>query len=303
MAAAGLNVLKLYGLCDGVVDGSNYCGVPEPGCERSTVTQAGVIEFLNFAYQHKMFVLLANRALPGNIDSYAHIALVYGAHPAVAGIIMYDETMDLSNFNAASKAVHDNICRALGKKPEATPVEENGRIVTTAAQVQIPTADFQRKYGEFINVWGWDPYFQWDYSKVSDFSVPFKPYVIMENGLNGAGNGGCRVDCASRNGCRSCSDFEAPWKKFVSWMETARLAGHVIFEWTDENWKGGRDPCHEVHSDADGTFDEANHGLFHVAKNGSLEAKQISDGDTLESILASSWTRGGRGSGGYYGWL
>lgn len=322
MAAMGANAIKLYGMCDGVLDGSNLCQAPHAGCQVTPPSVADVHAFLDFVFEHKMFVLLANRNFPGNLDAYKHMVATYGAHPAVAGIIMYDEALDEQNFNAATKAAHEEFCRAFGKDPATTPVEENGRIITTAMlSFDALDANFQGKYGQYVNGWGFDPYAQFTYD---DFrtnwkklhSLPYKPFLIMETGINGPekhwpaqeGNFGCRNDC-SHSDCYSCSSFADNWKSFAQTLKSNRLAAQFIFEWTDENWKcygGGNDPCKEVTHGSRWDFSECNHGIFHVtdgAPGGALLAKTIGNNETFESVLKAVWTAGAPGVGGYRGWL
>eukprot|EP00443_Scrippsiella_acuminata_P007741 CAMPEP_0115175080 /NCGR_PEP_ID=MMETSP0270-20121206/4173_1 /TAXON_ID=71861 /ORGANISM="Scrippsiella trochoidea, Strain CCMP3099" /LENGTH=507 /DNA_ID=CAMNT_0002587945 /DNA_START=1 /DNA_END=1524 /DNA_ORIENTATION=- len=328
MAAMGVNAIKLYGMCDGVLDKSNLCPPPEPGCERQPVTVADVRAFLDLCYSHRIFVLLASRAGPGDLEAYSHIVATYGAHSAVAGVILFDETLDLSNFNAAAKILHEGFCKVLGKDPSTTPVEEAGRIITTAAQMQIPQSDFQSKYGQYVNGWGFDPYSEWQYTENFLPDVPFKPYFIMENGINGAFNAGCRDDCPpcptcdlQACKCIPCSCLAKPWREYVEWMSTARIAGLFIFEWTDENWKGGvkivggntanvggvpgetNAFCLQTKTKDDGPgFNEANHGLFAVAEDGQLVPKSMGGGETLASVLRQSWTNEEPGLGGFRGW-
>lgn len=301
MAAMGMNTIKLYGMCDGVLDSSNNCGVPPSGCSLSPVSVDGIQRFLDFAYEHRIFVLLSNRNLPGNVEAYAHMANTYGAHPAVAGAILYDEAMDLTNFNAAAKALHYGFARVLGKDPATTPVENLGRIITTAAQGQVLQQSFQEKYGEFVNVWGWDAYARLDYSN-QGHSLHYKPIMITENGINGAGPGGCRNDCSTAD-CTSCEKFGQPWKSYMKWLETARTAGHFTFEWTSENWKGNSaDACTETHSRSEGNFDEGNYGMFQIGEGDALVAKSIGGGQTFESVF-SEYGNKGPVHGGFHGWL
>lgn len=323
MAAMGANAIKLYGMCDGVLDVVNICGPPEPGCEREKVTVEDVFDFLDFCFEHKVFVLLASRNGDGDIAAYAHIATTYGAHPAVAGAILFDETLDLPNFNAAAKAVHVGFCQALGKDPKATAVEESGRLITTAAQMQIPQVDFQKKYGAYVNSWGFDPYSQMSYSaELRPLpGMPYKPYFLMEEGINGAGNGGCRDDCPPCKSCSledcacmPCTCYAEPWRQYVHWLSDAPIAGVFIFEWTDENWKGVFGPP-DAESNAFCTettravpqepgFNEANHGIFHRAADGtSLEAKSLGGGETFDSVLRDLWMAEAPGQHGFRGWL
>jgi len=315
MASMGANVIKIYGMCDEVLAASNEgCGPPEPGCERDPVTVKDVLAFLDFCLSHRIFVLLANRATmgsSGDVGAYKHMAATYGKHPAVAGAILFDETLDLVNFNAAAKELHEGFAKVLGKDPSNTPAEMVGRIITTAAQAQVLSVDFHKKYGEHLNSWGWDPYSEWSYANYGLKGVPFKPFFLTENGFNGAGNAGCRTDCTSSK-CTPCTDFADSWKSYVQWLSTARIAGHFVFEWTDENWKGG-DSCkaQELHSDKVymDHFNEGNHGIFHAAGEntvrspGVLVAKSIGGGATFESVLKDSWTKDAPGTGGFRGWL
>merc|ERR1711879_299998 len=145
---------------------------------------------------------------------------------------------------------------------------------------------------------------QYDYSSsmLRQPGVPFKPYFIMENGINGASNQGCRNDCVDSISCTMCGDFSGAWLDYVEWMSTARLAGLFVFEWTDENWKGGGDPCKETKTFSEGIFNEANHGIFSVSDTGELVAKTLSNNDTFESILKASWAKAAPGTGGFRGW-
>jgi hypothetical protein len=329
MAAMGANALKLYGMCDGVLDGVNLCGPPEPGCEREKVTVEDVLAFLDFCHANKMFVLLASRNGPGDVTAYEHIARRYGWHPAVAGAVIFDETLDLANFNAAAKALHEGFCTVLGKDPMTTPVESVGRIITTAAQMQIPQRDFQSKYGASVNSWGFDPYAEMSYStNLRPISgLPFKPYFLMESGISGAGNAGCRNDCQPCPSCNlatckcvPCTCLAAPWKEYVHWLAHAPIAGAFVFEWTDENWKGGATVvggsavsngvdgtnafCLETTTADDGPgFNEANHGIFTRGRDGALVGKSLGNGETFESVLRASWTKEAPGLGGFRGWL
>jgi len=299
MAAMGLNAIKLYGMCDGVLDSSNICGAPPPGCALSPVSVDGVRRFLDFAYKHRVFVLLSNRDFRGNVDAFAHMARTYGAHPAVAGAILYDESLDMPNFNAAAKALHEGFAQALGKDPAATPVESVGRIITTAAHGQVLQADFQEKYGEFVNVWGWDPYARLD--ERYDGHHGRKPTMITENGINGGYPGGCRDDCSTWD-CTPCEKFASPWKSYMKWLETSHTAGFFTFEWTSENWKGSWDACKETRSRSDGNFDEGNYGMFQIDDSDNLIAKSIGGGDTFESVFSQYGNRGPV-HGGFRGWL
>lgn len=299
MAAMGLNTIKLYGMCDGVLDGSNICGAPPPGCGLKPVTVDGVRRFLDFAYEHRMFVLLSNRAFRGSVEAFAHMARTYGAHPAVAGAILYDESLDMGNFNAAAKALHYGFAQALGKDPAATAVENVGRIITTAAHGQVLQRDFHERYGQFVNVWGWDPYARLD--ERNDGHDGRKPIMITENGINGGYPGGCRDDCSSGD-CTRCEKFRSPWKSYMKWLENSHLAGHFTFEWTSENWKGRSDACRETHSFSEGNFNEGNYGMFQIEDNGQLRAKSIGWGETFESVFSEYGNRGPT-HGGFHGWL
>jgi hypothetical protein len=329
MAAMGANAIKLYGMCDGVLDSTNLCGPPEAGCERESVTEDDVHAFLDFCLEHKVFVLLASRNGPGDVAAYAHIASRYGSHPAVAGAVIFDETLDLPNFNAAAKALHEGFCQALGKDPATTAVENSGRIITTAAQMQIPQVDFQSQYGAYVNSWGFDPYAEMSYStNLRPFSgLPYKPYFLMESGISGAGNAGCRDDCPPCPSCNlatckcvPCTCLADPWKQYVQWISQAPIAGVFIFEWTDENWKGGAKIvggsavndgpegtnafCLETTTaDAGPGFNEANHGIFKRGNDGALITKKLGDGESFESVLQASWAAEAPGPGGFRGWL
>eukprot|EP00446_Apocalathium_sp_SHHI-4_P089535 CAMPEP_0177462402 /NCGR_PEP_ID=MMETSP0369-20130122/15741_1 /TAXON_ID=447022 ORGANISM="Scrippsiella hangoei-like, Strain SHHI-4" /NCGR_SAMPLE_ID=MMETSP0369 /ASSEMBLY_ACC=CAM_ASM_000364 /LENGTH=177 /DNA_ID=CAMNT_0018935977 /DNA_START=10 /DNA_END=543 /DNA_ORIENTATION=- len=68
--------------------------------------------------------LLPARGTSAVAASSTAVSKTYGAHPAVAGVIIFDETLDLPNFNAAGKILHEGFCEALGKDPATTPVEE-----------------------------------------------------------------------------------------------------------------------------------------------------------------------------------
>lgn len=233
----GANAIKLYGMCDGVLDKSNLCGKPAPGCLTKPVSVADVLAFLDFCYDHRVFVLLASRPGPGDVDAYAHIASTYGGHPAVAGALIFAETLDLPHFDEVGKALHDGFSKVLGKDPAKTSVEQAGRIIGTAAQMQIPTEKFQSKYGQWVNVWGFDPYDRWHYAKDFLPKVPYKPYMLTENGILGANNAGCRTDCAAP--CPSC-DMQAsahpgavgerpggPNMRHDAWMAAAGASGVV----------------------------------------------------------------------------
>lgn len=234
---------------------------------------------------------------------------------------MYDESLDKNNFNKVSKAAHEAFCRAFGK-PVSTPVEENGRIITTAMiGFTVLDPNFQREHGQYINGWGFDPYAQFTYE---DFrgnwqalhGLPYKPFLIMETGVDGPadhwpaqnGNRGCRNDCKDW-GCFSCDSFAPHWKAFVETLRTDKLGAQFIFEWTDENWKGygGRNnPCKEVHGGKRYEFSEANHGIFREMDGppGSpLIPKTIGNNETFESVLKAVWTAEAPGVGGYRGWL
>lgn len=309
IAASGANAIKLYGMCDGVLDASNYCGAPRAGCTRKPVTVQDVLSFLDFCWEHRVFVLLANRNSPGNVEAYDHMARTYGSHPATAGVILYDEALDMGSFNQAAQAARLGFAAVLGKNPR-TSVLKVGRIITTAmlAYDALPSKFNQVEYGREVNVWGFDPYAQWDYGNYAHpTNVPFKPYVIMENGLDGAGNWGCRIDCGSVSGhCRKCSDFKSSWPAYVSWLETARLAGNFVFEWTDENWKSGGNPCQEAKSYSGNRWpwSEANHGILAVnQESGALISKGIGNGETFETVIKASWTKKEPGTGGFRGWL
>merc|ERR1719461_3278 len=309
IAATGANAIKLYGMCDGVLDASNYCGPPRAGCNRKPVTVNDVFTFLDFCWEHRVFVLLANRNSPGNVEAYDHMTRTYGAHPAVAGVILYDEELDMGSWNQAAQAARLGFAAALGKNPR-TSTMQIGRIITTAmlAYDALPSKFNQAEYGANVNVWGFDPYGRWDYGNFAHpTNVPYKPYAIMENGLDGAGNWGCRIDCGSvSGGCKSCSDFVDSWPAYVSWLSTAKLAGNFIFEWTDENWKSGGDPCYETKSwyGSRWPWSEANHGIFAVNQtSGALISKGIGGGQTFETVIKASWTKEQPSLGGLRGWL
>merc|ERR1711862_531310 len=108
------------------------------------------------------------------------------------------------------------------------------------------------------------------------------------------------------------------WKAYVQWMSTAKIAGLFVFEWTDENWKGGAATvganvvgnngptnafCYETTERGVGPgFDEANHGLFSVY-NEQLVAKSIGNFETFASVLGDAWASEAPGLGGFRGWL
>jgi hypothetical protein len=324
MAAMGANAIKLYGICDGVTDSSNYCGLPNAGCNLTRTTVADVRAFLDFALEYKMFVLLANRNSPGNVDAYRHMVATYGAHPAVAGVIIYDEALDYDNFNAAAKVAHEGFCSAQGLDPESTSVEENGRIITTAMlSFNALDAGFQSKYGEYVSGWGFDPYALFNYEDYRQnwatpgktlAKLPYKPFFIMETGFNGpvehwpaqVSNYGCRNDCVGKPDCFACEDFADNWKAFVKQLGSDRLAAQFVFEWTDENWKNNPDPCSEVTHASRWDFGESNHGIFHVTdgpQGSPLIPKNLGNGETFESVLKAVWTSAAPGAGGYRGWL
>merc|ERR1711920_551402 len=137
--------------------------------------------------------------------------------------------------------------------------------------------------------------------------------------------GGCRNDCPpcpscdpASCKCTPCTCFASAWKAYVQWMSTAEIAGLFVFEWTDENWKGGAATvganfganhgqtnafCFETKSRGPGPgFDEANHGLFTVQDN-QLVAKSIGNRETFASVLGNAWATEMPGAGGFRGWL
>jgi hypothetical protein len=321
MAALGANALRVYDVPININNPDGPCDAPAPelgNCNLPTcVTKADVNGFLDYCLEHKIFVLLDGPATfdaSRDADFYDFIGSTFGSHPAFAGGIMFDETFDsdATAFNGAAEALFHGICKAQAKDCSKTDPRDLGKIITTAFAGAVVSEDVQNKYGKYINAWGFDPYAQKDYRNIEAYpNLPFKPYFIMENGVNGAENMGCRNDCVSTDGCTSCWDFKDSFLEFARWTMTAPIAGHFLFEFSDEAWKANPDPCASMKKYPSGqaaAFWENNHGIFNISGSYPtchLGAKTLdANGTTFESVLRESWFEGLRPDDvyGYRGW-